>query len=151
MKRTISNSEFFTFVEQSIASGADVTIPVHGMSMHPFIRNGRDKAVLSPVEESGLEKGTIVLFRYNGRHIMHRIIEKRGEVFIIQGDGNDVRTFETARRKDIVAIVARIVKPSGRSIDCSSRAWLRKFFLWEKLNPIRRYIMAFDRRILGNR
>ena len=46
MQRSISNRDFFDYVERTIAEGHSVTIPVKGVSMHPFIRNGKDKAVL---------------------------------------------------------------------------------------------------------
>ncbi len=145
----ISNAEFFSLVEQSIGQGQSVTITVKGVSMHPFIRSGRDKVVLTPFSPSELKVGRIVLFKYKGTYIMHRIVSFDGGIFTIQGDGNNIRTTETARAADIVALVSRIIKPSGRIVDCTSPHHLRQFRLWSALNPIRRYIMALDRRIFA--
>ena len=147
MERRISNGEFFAVVEQAIGEGRSVTIPVKGASMHPFIRDGRDKVVLSPFAEPEIAVGAIVLFRFRGTYVMHRIISRDGERLTMQGDGNCIRTTETAALSDVVAIVRHVVKPSGRAVDCLSASQLRKFRFWSMLNPVRRYIMALDRRI----
>ena len=151
MQRSISNRDFFDYVEQTIAEGHSVTIPVKGVSMHPFIRNGKDKAVLSPFSESEIRIGAVVLFRYRGTHVMHRIISRDGDQLTMQGDGNNIRNVEKAALSDVVALVRYIIKPSGRTVDLLSAAQMRKFRLWSRLNPLRRYIMALDRRMPWNR
>ena len=45
-KLTINNDEFFASVRQMLSAGHDVTIPVKGYSMLPFIRGGKDLVVL---------------------------------------------------------------------------------------------------------
>ena len=151
MQRSISNRDFFDYVERTIAEGHSVTIPVKGVSMHPFIRNGKDKAVLSPFSESEIRIGAVVLFRYRGTHVMHRIISRDGDQLTMQGDGNNIRNVEKAALSDVVALVLYIIKPSGRTVDFLSAAQMRKFRLWSRLNPLRRYIMALDRRMPWNR
>lgn len=151
MQRSISNRDFFDYVERTIEEGHSVTIPVKGVSMHPFIRNGKDKAVLSPFCESEIRVGAVVLFRYRGAHVMHRIISRDGEQLTMQGDGNNIRNVEKAALSDVVALVRYIIKPSGRTVDLLSAAQMRKFRLWRRLNPLRRYIMALDRRMPWNR
>ena len=151
MQRSISNRDFFDYVERTIEEGHSVTIPVKGVSMHPFIRNGRDKAVLSPFNESEIRVGAVVLFRYRGTHVMHRIISRDGEHLTMQGDGNNIRNVEKAALSDVVALVRYIIKPSGRTVDLLSAAQMRKFRLWSLLNPLRHYIMALDRRMPWNR
>lgn len=151
MQRSISNRDFFDYVERTIEEGHSVTIPVKGVSMHPFIRNGKDKAVLSPFSESEIRIGAVVLFRYRGAHVMHRIISRDGDQLTMQGDGNNIRNVEKAALSDVVALVRYIIKPSGRTVDLLSAAQMRKFRLWSRLNPLRRYIMALDRRMPWNR
>ena len=147
MERSFANRDFFALVEQTIGEGRSITIPVNGVSMHPFIRSGRDKAVLSPFDASDLRVGAIVLFRYRGTHVMHRIVSREGGRLTMQGDGNNVSTIETADIGDVVALVRYVIKPSGRVVDCMSEAQMRRFRMWRLLNPVRRYIMALDRRM----
>lgn len=50
----------------------NVPVPVQGVSMRPFLRNG-DFAYLEPIREP-VKKGDIVLFqRENGQYILHRV------------------------------------------------------------------------------
>lgn len=103
--------------------------------------------MLSPFDASDLRVGAIVLFRYRGTHVMHRIVSREGGRLTMQGDGNNVSTIETAEIGDVVALVRYVIKPSGRVVDCMSEAQMRRFRMWRLLNPVRRYIMALDRRM----
>lgn len=113
---TVDNETFFALVEEQLAAGGQVRIPLVGTSMRPTLLAG-DVIVLesvahssvsltaatSPIlgEESGVKVGDVVLFRYLGRHLLHRIVEIEGDRYTMRGD--NCTTTETARREDIVA------------------------------------------------
>lgn len=51
------------------------------------------------------------------------------QLFTLAGDGN-YRQREQCRREDIVAVLVRVVRPSGRVVDCRSRRWRWQSRLW---------------------
>ena len=89
-KMIIDNDTFFADVLRLLDQGKQVTIPVKGFSMLPFIRGGKDLVVLEKAGEV-LRADDIVLFhvgpREGGRYVMHRILSIDGDAVDIQGDG----------------------------------------------------------------
>lgn len=154
-KLVIGNDVLFANVVALLLRGHSVTIPVKGVSMLPFIRGDRDNVVLEPVEACTPEGsarirvnvGDIVLFRYAGRYILHRILEFDGERAVIQGDGVS-RNKEICWRDDICGRVIQIIKADGTVIDPYSVAMRRKLAVWMRLRPFRRYILFIYKRII---
>ena len=143
----LSNDIFFAEVEELLAEGRQVTITVRGNSMRPLLRDGRDKVVMRKAKDEDIRKGSIMLFRYRGSHVMHRVTKIEGDVVVFEGDGN-YKLQEVATRKDIVAVVEAIVRPSGRRIECSSRRWRVLSFMWlSQARFERRVILGIMRRL----
>jgi len=117
-----------------------------GSSMNPLMREGRDAAVLSPVKSGELKIGDIVLFEYKERYILHRIIGKKGEKFVIQGDGV-VRGKEIVEEKAILAVVRRIIRSNGKEVSVDSRSCRLYWALWRFFKPLRLPILLFLRKI----
>ncbi|MBR2423761.1 MAG: S24/S26 family peptidase [Tidjanibacter sp.] len=110
--KQIANDLFFASAEEFLREGRSVELRVKGFSMRPFLRNGRDVVVLSPVEGVALRKGMVVLFRYRGRHVLHRVRRVDNERLLIEGDGN-YRTIEHATTEDVVAWVSEVRLDGG--------------------------------------
>ena len=72
----IDNRIFFEQIEALLGEGREVQITVRGNSMRPLLRNGRDIAVLKPCQGDECRPGDVVLFRYESRHVLHRIIRR---------------------------------------------------------------------------
>ena len=148
--KTISNDIFFAQVEELLAEGQSVVIRVKGYSMRPFMRSERTQVRIAPITESerqNLRVGDVVLFRYKGRHIMHRIRRIAGEKITLAGDGN-YRIWEDCRHEDIVGIISDVIGFNGRSISCQSRHWRCVSWLWVSLPQlVRRAILGILWRI----
>ncbi len=146
-KVIISNEIFFGEVLRMLRDGHNVTIPVKGVSMLPFIRGDRDAVVLEPADRTrNLAPGDIVLFRYDGRFILHRILKINADVAEIRGDGAVSK--EHCHLCDIYGRAVRILRKGAVPVDpysCSSRM---KVWLWLHL-PLRRYVLAIYRRLYG--
>ena len=123
--KTIPNAIFFASVEEMIAEGRRVEMTVRGFSMRPFVRNGTDVVLLAPVEGSDLEVGMVVLFRYRGGHILHRLVGIDGGRLTFEGDGN-YRQVERVEVGDVVAYVAAVKLAGGREFAYGSGAWRRR-------------------------
>ena len=141
-KEIINNEVFFGWVKAELAEGKSVRINVKGFSMLPYIRMGKDKVVIYPLKADEPKKGDVVLFRYKGRDIMHRVIRIDVEQYIIQGDGN-YKGYEFCKRKDIVGIVRQVIRPSGRIVETSSRRWRWESRAWRSLGIFRYFPLKF--------
>lgn len=138
--KTISNEIFFAQVEELLAEGQSVVIRVKGYSMRPFMRSDRTQVRIAPLtdpERLNLHTGDVVLFRYHGRHIMHRIRQIEGDTITLAGDGN-YRIWEKCRHQDVVGIISDVITLSGRHISCNSRHWRCISRLWVSLPQLAR-------------
>lgn len=127
-KRILPNEELLTCVAELVASGRKVVLQAKGNSMLPSIRWGLDSVEL--VAPSRVESGMIALVCLkNGSYVLHRIESVDGNRLTLRGDGNlDGREYCTAG--DVLAVVSRIIKPSGRAIDCESCCYKRRIKCW---------------------
>ena len=108
--------------------------------MFPLLRDGRDDVVLCPCTREELCPMDVVLFRYKGKHLLHRIIRIDGDRLYIQGDGSVVAK-EECLCSDVVGKVQAVVRPSGRTIPTSSRTWRLPSCLWRKLGVLRVFLL----------
>lgn len=147
MKLELRNDIFFAEVERMISEGQSVTIPVKGFSMRPMMRSEKDKVILTAHSDNDIKQSAVMLFRYKGQHIMHRIVKIEGQNITFAGDGN-YRIREQATKDDIVAQVTTIIRPSGRTISLDSRRWRIYSTLWLALPKIvRRFILGLTNKL----
>ena len=138
----IPNDQFFSWVESEIARGRSVRFRSKGVSMHPFIRDGKDEILLSPCTASELAPMDVVLFKYRGVHMLHRIIQREGNRLTIKGDGS-YTTEEKCTVEDVVGRVETIIRPSGKIISVDSWKWKLYSLLWNKMGVLRNPILRF--------
>ena len=139
--RSLRNDFFFEEVENIISQGESVEILVRGKSMAPYLRDGTDKVVISPVGQTELQKGDIVLFFHSGNYLLHRIIKREESYFIIQGDGN-IKNKEKATLSDIRGIVNFRIRPDGKYVSVNN---LNHRFYWKSwlfFSPFRRFLLT---------
>ena len=131
-----------------IEEGKRVIVRVKGSSMLPFLRGDKDSVELEKASE--IKCGDIVLaYVEECRFVLHRIIRIDGERVVLMGDGN-LKVCEYCRIEDIKAKAVNIIKPAKggyKKISCTDRTHMRKAYLWKKLLPVRRYILAIYKRI----
>lgn len=143
----LPNNIFFDEVERLISAGESVVLIVRGVSMTPLLRDSVDGVRLSPAGGRKLNRGDIVLFRYNGEHRLHRIVSCRGDILTLQGDGV-LHAVETVPASDVVAIVDNIIRPGGKMVRTNSFRQNLYWRLWLMLRPVRRCILGLHRRII---
>ena len=147
-KIVINNDEFFARVLEFLEQGRSVTIPVKGFSMLPFIRGEKDLVVLErPTREYRV--GDIVLFRFGGRWVMHRIIAIDPGKVTMMGDGVPVN-MEIVAPEEIFGLVTEIRRNGRRKVDPASRRQQRLVRIWRKLLPVRQYLLYLYRHLPWN-
>lgn len=122
-----------------------VTFIVRGVSMHPFLGNGRDKVILVPPRKPKL--GDVVLAEVmEKRYALHRVIAIKDGVYTMQGDGNPKRMKEYFTEDKIIGIADGFIR-KGKYVSINSRKWRTYSTFWKLAKPFRRILLAIYRRI----
>lgn len=132
--RSIGNRELFAVVRDSLLEGESVAVSVRGESMLPFFRSG-STITLRPVRKEDIRKYSVVMADAGHAFVVHRIIQVEGDMVTLLGDGNYIGT-EQVLRDNIYGVV-----------DCSAlHIFFAKIWLW--MRPVRRWPLAFFRRVM---
>ena len=138
----IDNDIFFSLVKEELSAGRTAKIRVKGYSMLPLLSD-KDMVVFAPYKDREPAPGDIVLFRYHGRDLMHRIVSiAGGSRYEIQGDGI-WRSYEHCGRESIAGYVSQVVRRDGRVVETDSRAWRLRSRLWRSLGLFRMIPLMF--------
>ena len=128
-----------------VSEGLCVTLPVNGQSMLPFIIGGKESVILQKPEN--LKVGHVVLAWVDGNHyVVHRITQIDGTTVTLMGDGNLVGV-EHCQMSDVRALATHVVDAKGGKHYLYSKWRMRGVNVWNKLHPIRRYILGIYRRL----
>lgn len=138
--KQISNDTFFHLVEEEISNGRQVHFRVKGISMFPLLRDGKDIVVLEKCDPSLLGPMDVVLFKYNGRHLLHRIIRRDGNRLYIRGDGSYIAK-EECTTEDVIGKVQTVIRPGGKNLSVNSWRWRLPSSLWQHTGIFRNLLL----------
>lgn len=128
-------------LREQLSSGAAASLLVTGSSMHPMLRNRRDKVFLSPFP-APFKKGDIVLYRrHNGQYVLHRIV-RIDDRLTCCGD-NQWRS-EQIERTQVIAAVSGFTR-GDRTYAVTHTGYRCYRAVWTALWPIRRPLIALRR------
>lgn len=101
----IDNQRMFDAIARLLADGEEVTVNVSGHSMEPLLTAGRDRVTLRRPGAEDIKLGDIVLACQRGqdRVLLHRVVRRKGDQLVLQGDGNRAQT-ETVSVSDVVGV-----------------------------------------------
>ena len=141
----MTDNEIIEEAIRLVREGVNVTLPVKGQSMLPFIIGGKESVIL---HAPGLiDVGDVVLAWVDGnRYVVHRIIKLDYDRVTLMGDGN-VAVTEHCRLNDIKARVTHVVDAKDRTHYLYNRWRMLGAKVWYWLRPIRRYLLAIYRRV----
>ena len=142
----MTDNEIIEEAVRLVREGVNVTLPVKGRSMLPFIIGGKESVILhSP---GGIvDVGDVVLAWVDGnRYVVHRIIKLDYDRVTLMGDGN-VAVTEHCRLNDIKARVTHVVDAKDKTHYLYNRWRMLGAKVWYWLRPIRRYLLAIYRRL----
>lgn len=133
--------EIIKYLEQ----GHTVTLPLKGFSMRPFLESNRDMALLT--SPKNIKVGDPVLAEIAPKqYVLHRIININGEHVTLLGDGN--LTPEHCLLSNIKASIDGFYRKGRKKLDrTDGRKWTLYSKIWMVLRPLRRWLLAFYRRI----
>ena len=134
--RIMDIDAYMPVLQELLAQGQSVSLPVTGESMSPFLRHGRDQIRLAAVTAPP-KRGDMVFFRRrNGQYIMHRVLRRMPDGnYAIIGDGQQQVEAPIAPEQ-IFAVVTQVCR-KGTWIGPEAFWW--RFFAgpWLTLLPLR--------------
>lgn len=132
----VTTDELLEWVVDILNQHSPVIIRIRGNSMFPFLRDNRDLVTLRAFGPEDLRPGTIILFKYETKYLLHRILRKKSANYYLRGDNNWSFLFETCTEDDVVGVVVSVER-NGRQIACDSWKWRFCSFLWMKSHFLR--------------
>ena len=145
IKKTFSNASLLPEIANILREGHTVTLILRGYSMRPFLEDNRDKALLKKTDY--IKVGDAVLAEIlPHKFVLHRIVKIDNNAITLRGDGN--LSNENCLKADILGTAIGFYRKGSNRIDrTDGMKWKIYSFIWMNLYPIRRYLLAFYRRI----
>ena len=140
-----ANAVLLPEIVKMLDEGHTVTLRLRGYSMRPFLEDNRDKALLTKAIDPKV--GDPVLAEVGPKHfVLHRIVKIEGDAVTLRGDGN--LGDEHCRLQDVKGAVIGFYR-NGRTTlaRTDGRKWRIYSYIWMHFYPIRRWLLAFYRRI----
>ena len=117
-------------IEHLVAVGESFELHVKGYSMLPMLGYGDDLIIVRRVDTEESIVGRIAMFRgMRGQIIVHRVLSVEKERVVLRGDGNIIQT-EECQRGEIIGVVDKVRRESGKVVDCTTPKWRRRERLW---------------------
>ena len=140
-KKQVRLEEMLPVMEETLASGGTVRLPITGTSMLPLLVAGRDTVVLARAD-TRLQTYDLPLYRReNGAFVLHRVVGVAEDgTYICCGDNQWVKE-PGIRQEQLIGVVTRICR-KGREFPVTARRYRLYVRLWALLFPVRRYIVA---------
>lgn len=140
-----ANAQLLPEIVKLLEEGHSVTLLLRGFSMRPFLEDQRDKALL--IKAQNVKVGDPVLAEISPKHyVLHRIIKIEGEQVVLRGDGN--LGVEHCTLSNVKASVVGFYRKGRKNIDKTTGVkWRLYSFIWTRLYPLRRYLLAAYRRL----
>ncbi len=112
--------EIFPLMEEKLKLGGKVTFKPHGVSMLPLIRQGRDSVVIEKFDGNA-KVGDVIFFRRpNGQFVLHRIIGKDKDGYVLCGD-NQWQKERGVQTEWVIGIMTGILRDGVPfELDCES-------------------------------
>lgn len=131
-------AEKTTFEEELERRGNLVYTNV-GCSMMPLLRQGKDLMIISRRPAERLKKYDVVLYKKNGKYILHRILKVRDKDYVICGDHNWRREYGITDEQ-IIGVLTAFVR-DGVETPVTDKRYLRYVHLWCDLFYIRAFLL----------
>lgn len=132
-----------TNFEEYLKENGKLTYTFKGVSMNPLLKQGRDLVTLVPKTEKRCKKYDVVLYRRDEKHyVLHRVIEVRGNDYVIQGDNCFAKEYGI-RDEDIIGILSYFMR-KGKMVKVTDFSYRMYSYIWVAVHPT----VIFSKRIV---
>ena len=125
--------------EEYLEKNGSLTYTHTGVSMLPFLRQGRDLFTVRRKDAERCRVGDVVLYRRPPDHyVLHRIVEVRPSDYVILGDNCAVREYGITDA-DILGVMTGFVR-GGRAHRIEEKGYRLYTFLWLRTATVRIFL-----------
>lgn len=137
-------AEIGPLIREKLALGETVTLQISGDSMRPFLKPGRDAAVLESIRDWPPKRGDVLFFqRADGGYVLHRVRKISGEGLVMNGDAQ-TWTEGPVTREMAVALASGFLR-KGKLVTNEQTGYRLYKALWPCTRPLRRGLFALWR------
>ena len=128
-------------IEKLLQEGKTISIKPQGSSMYPILVEGRDRAIIEPVDAASLKRGDVVLYRRDedvpagGILVLHRIYKCKKDGFYMVGDNQ--KEIEGPLRADQIKGIMVAMERNGKFISVNNLAYIMLTRIWLLFRPLR--------------
>ena len=123
-----------TSFEEELERNGTLVFTNKGRSMMPLLRQDRDLMVIEKKGPERCKKYDVILFKRDGKYVLHRILKVRERDYYVVGDNH--RRGESVRDSQILGVMTQVVR-DGRTITAEDPAYRRYVRLWCDFFPVR--------------
>ena len=143
----IKSPEKISYEEWLSRDGECITHVV-GDSMLPLLKNRKSIVRVVAVTETDLKKNDVVLYNQDGKYVLHRIMKREADEFIIRGDNNNY--LEKVSCSDILGVMDGFyLRASSPYISSRSLIYYLYVISLPLIRPTRRTLIRIKRTIKG--
>jgi hypothetical protein len=110
--------------------------------MQPLLAQHKDLVIIKKITEP-LKKYDVILFKRNGKYILHRILTVKENSFDTAGDHNSWKEYDV-KPEEIVGVLTAVVR-DGKEIRPEDPAYRFYVHLWCDVYPLRFGLLKADR------
>ncbi len=137
-KVIVNNQAFFDYIAPFLEEGRQVSFLVKGESMRPFLFEGDKVWIRKPLGRTW-RSGDLILARWCGNYVLHRLVKRKKDLLGLAGDANLVQ-IEWINEADIIAVALSARREDQKIYDADS-SWQRVLGMcWYYLRPFRRVL-----------
>ncbi len=138
-KKKVRLETLLPAMEETLASGGTVKLPITGTSMLPLLVQGRDFVLLKK-PEGKLQKLDLPFYRRkDGAFVLHRVVKVEENTYTMCGDNQWILE-PGIEDGQILGIVTHIVR-NGKEFPVTSKKYRRYVRIWHSLLPIRKFFV----------
>ena len=120
-------------LEEILHRDGTLVYKIHGISMEPLLRQGRDLVIIS-TPTSRLSKYDVALYRRGEKYVLHRVIKVLNGYYCIRGDN----TFSLEKVPDSSVIgVMEAFQRRGKMYRVTNTGYMRYVVFWNAIYPLR--------------
>ena len=139
-KKRVNLAEMLPIIEETLAAGGTVKLPITGTSMLPLLYCGRDTVTLTAVT-SPLKKYDLPLYRRkDGAFVLHRVVKVQADgTYTMCGDNQWVKE-PNIHDEQLVGVVCEITR-NGKTVSVQKKTYKLYTRVWHLLLPVRKYLV----------
>lgn len=137
--KQVETGELVSVLRKLTEEGREVSMPIVGSSMEPFLKEERDRICFRKPDRP-VRKGDIIFYqRENGQYVLHRIKKVVADGYYLIGDAQ-TQMEGPIKGEQIFALITKVQR-KGKWIDSGDFWWVFFAHVWLHVIPLRIVLM----------